>query len=182
MNDSLLPNRYAKALLKFADEKGKSAPIYALMKTLAGSFEGNPTLAQALANPYVDREQKTQLAMTAAGATAKENGVYADFLKMLLDNRRIDQLRQIALSYLSLYRKANGIHLVDVTTAAPLSDQALARLKKLIADRTGGETLEFTQSVDPSLLGGFVVTIDSERLDASLQNEIKQLRLNLLSK
>ena len=58
----------------------------------------------------------------------------------------------------------------------------MKRLKALIESHVGGATVEYETAVDPDLIGGFVVKIDSERLDASIKNELKQLRLKLLSK
>ena len=43
-------------------------------------------------------------------------------------------------------------------------------------------TLEITQQVDPQLIGGFTVTINDLQLDASVRNELRQLRLHLLNK
>ena len=57
----------------------------------------------------------------------------------------------------------------------------MSRLKSLVEKHLGDATVEFTKDVDPDLIGGFVVTVNSERLDASVSNEIKQLRLKLLS-
>ena len=42
--------------------------------------------------------------------------------------------------------------------------------------------MEYNHRIDPDLIGGFVVNIDNEKLDASVANELKQLRLKLLSK
>ena len=39
-----------------------------------------------------------------------------------------------------------------------------------------------TFATDPDIIGGFTVDIDNERLDASVKNELKQLRLKLLSR
>ena len=41
--------------------------------------------------------------------------------------------------------------------------------------------MEYSFVTDPDLIGGFVVTIDNRQLDASVKNELKQLRLKLLS-
>ena len=41
--------------------------------------------------------------------------------------------------------------------------------------------MDFSSSVNPDLIGGFVVNIDNERLDASLRNQLKELRLSLLN-
>ena len=90
-------------------------------------------------------------------------------------------MRDIALAYLSLYRKANNIYLVNVVTAAELPDEEVDRLRRLVEKHLGGASMEFSQSIDPELIGGFVININSERLDASVSNELKQLRLKLLS-
>lgn len=127
------------------------------------------------------RQPRLSLLTTAAGATAKD-AVFADFIKLLIVNNRIDAVRGAALAYLDLYRKANNIYLVEITSAAPLSDSEMKRLRQIIESHVGGATVEYHTDIDPDLIGGFVVKIDSERLDASIKNELKQLRLKLLSK
>lgn len=179
MNDGLIPRRYAKALLKFAQEKGADKRVYALMQTLSDSFVNEPDLNKAVTNPFVDADAKTKLLMTASGADAKD-AVFADFIKLLIHNNRIDFMRPAALAYLDLYRKANNIYLVEITSAAPLSDKEMQRLKNIIDTHVNGAQVEYHTDIDPDLIGGFVVKIDSERLDASIKNELKQLRLKLL--
>lgn len=181
MNDGLIPRRYAKALLKFAQEKGEDKRVYGLMQTLSDSFAAQPALGKAVANPFVAPGDKTKLLMTASGATDKDS-VFVDFIKLLIANNRIDMVRAAVLAYLEMYRKANNIYLVEITSAAPMGDKEMKRLKDLIESHVGGATVEYETSVDPDLIGGFVVKIDSERLDASIKNELKQLRLKLLSK
>ena len=172
MNEGLVPRRYAKALYGFALEKGVQERVYTMMKSLVASFAANEGLQPTLANPYVGVADKTELLMTAASAE-KTDAVYADFLKLLAENRRLDMARDIALAYIGIYRKANGIHEVRVTSAYPLKPAESARLKAVV---------EFSEAVNPELIGGFTVAVGNERLDASLSNELKQLRLNLSSK
>ena len=181
MNDGLIPRRYAKALLKFAQEKGAEKRVYLLMQTLCDSFAAQPDLDKAVSNPFVSDADKTQLLMTASGAKA-DDSVFADFIKLMIINHRIDMMRNVALAYLEIYRKANNIFLVEITSAAPMGEKEMKRLKDIIAAHVGDATVEYTTAVDPDLIGGFVVKIDSERLDASIKNELKQLRLKLLSK
>lgn len=52
MDQGLVPNRYAKALYKFAQEKGQARRVYELMKQLADSFAGQQKLQQVVANPF----------------------------------------------------------------------------------------------------------------------------------
>ncbi len=180
MNNGLIPRRYAKALYKFAVEKQQAERIYALMSVLVSNFENQETLQSVIANPFVADSDKSQLLITASGAK-DDDTVYRDFLKLLFGNKRIDMMRDISLAYMSIYRKANNIYKVEVVSAVKFDDDVESRLKEMILKHLNGGTMEYTVSVDPELIGGFVITIDSERLDASISNELKQLRLKLLS-
>lgn len=183
MNEGLIPRRYAKALYKVAVQKSAAADIYDLMSTLASSFAGNDRLEPTIANPFVKDAEKINLLNTAAGDSDKSRAdLFNDFLKLLVKNKRIDLIRATALAYLDLYRKANNIFIVDVTSAAPMSDDELARIRKAIADQLPADAdIRLNTTVDPDLIGGFVVSLDNKRLDASIKNELKQLRLKLFS-
>lgn len=181
MNEGLIPRRYAKALLKFAAEKHQGARVYELMGNLIGSFETLPELDATVANPFIDAGKKHGLLVTAAGSTAKDEA-YLDFLKLLQQNNRLPLVRNIALAYADEYRKANNIHRVEVVSAVPMEAEEERRLKSLIASHLGGAEIEYSARVNPDLIGGFTVSIGSERLDASVKNELKQLQLKLLGK
>ena len=113
MNDGLIPRRYAKALYKFALEKGQDASMYRLMTELCASFAAQPALQATMANPFVADRAKQQLVVTACGLS-KPDQVLADFLHMLADNKRLPMLHAIALAYLDIYRQAHNIHQVTV--------------------------------------------------------------------
>lgn len=186
MNQGLIPRRYAKALLMFADEHGSARPVYECMQQLADSFAAEPALQRVLTNPSAGSEQKQSLLLTAANVESLSPQAAADvkkFFALLAQNRRLDLARECALAYLELYRKQNQIYSVGITSAAPLQPAELARIQKLVADRLPqGATAQFSTEVNPDLIGGFAISIDNELLDATVANELKQLSLKLLSK
>lgn len=182
MNEGLIPRRYAKALLKTAQERKLSDKVYALMQTLAAGFDSNPQLIALVNNPFVDFADKAAVLRTASGAD-KSDVLFDDFLKLLAQNHRIGMIGEMAHAYVSEYRDENHICSVRLTSAAPLPADVTARIKKLIEDHLPqGSTMEFTSDIDPDLLGGFVVSIDNRRLDASVKNSLRDLRLQLLKK
>lgn len=181
MNQGLIPRRYAKALYKFALEHGNDTVIYGLVNRLVESFVANPDLQAVMSNPFVGDDDKCKLLMTASGAKESDKD-FADFLKLLVDNNRIDMIQSIALAYRDLYRREHHIYEVNVTSAAPLDPDVESRLKEMIAARLNGGSMEYSSSVNPDLIGGFVVRINNERLDASVENELRQMRIKLLSK
>lgn len=180
MNDGLIPQRYAKALYKFAIENGKSEVVYEEMKVVVSSFEANPDLLKVLANPYVSKDDKGNLLLAAAGDKREE--AYENFVKLILENKRECYAYHCALAYRQIYRNENNISQVEVVTAAKLGDDELNKICNLVQESYKGKTLEFTYTINPDIIGGFIINVDSIRMDASISNEIEQLRLNLLSR
>lgn len=181
MNEGLIPRRYAKALLKLATEKGCADRLYTLMRNLVAAFAGEQQLQKAVSNPYLPFERKVSLLTTAAEATEADT-LYKDFLQLLEQNRRMAMLRECAIAYVDIYRKDNHIYRVEVTAASQLDPEQEKRLSSLIEKHLCGGKMEYTFSVDPSLVGGFTVTVDNERLDASVANELRQMRRQLTGK
>ncbi|MDE5835606.1 MAG: F0F1 ATP synthase subunit delta [Paramuribaculum sp.] len=181
MNEGLIPKRYAKAIYEVAAQKGVQQRIYDLMNNLAHAFEIQPDIQKALANPFVASQDKKKLILTAAQATSDDTE-FNNFLTLLQNNNRFASARAIALAYLETFRNLNNIKVVKVCTAAPLDPEEEKRLKKIIASHLGNATMEYSTQVNPELIGGFTVQSGNERLDASVANELKQLRLNLISK
>lgn len=181
MNEGLIPRRYAKALYATALEHKADASVYSRMLGLEAAFASTPGLQEVMSNPFVDDKDKMALLSTACGLTSGDT-ILADFFKLLANNKRLDMARRAALAYIDIYRQRHGIYKVEVRSAAPLSADDESRLKKLISNHLNGGTMEYSSAVDPSLIGGFTVSVGNERLDASISNELKQLRLNLLSK
>lgn len=179
MNGGLIPHRYAKALYKYALSKGDEKTVYEEMKSVVSAFESNPDFAKVLANPFIGNDDKSRLLVSAAGAGVEDD--YRGFVKLILSNKREMYAYEMALAYRDIYRKANNISMVKITTAVELADPELKKLKDLVQRAFLGRTLEYSYAVDSDLIGGFVIDVDSVRLDASISNEIEQLRLTLLS-
>lgn len=180
MNDGLIPQRYAKALYKLAVEKGNAPAVYDEMKEVIDSFRRNPELARTLANPYVSRQDKEKLLLAAAGNSVEDD--FRGFIKLILDNDREQFALEMALAFRDIYRRENRISQVTVTTATRLDDSQLDKIKEIVRKAFPDHKLEWHFKTNHDLIGGFVVDVDSSRLDASLSNELEQLRLNLLSK
>lgn len=181
MDKGLIPRRYAKALYEVAAERKTDKALYGLMQTLASTFAATPALVTTVANPFVATSDKESLITEAAGGEdARSNDTFRDFVKLLAQNRRLDMAWDIARAYVDIYRSAHKIYRVMIESAAPLTDQEKARLEAVVAKHVGDGTMEYDYRINPALIGGFTVTVNSERLDASVANTLKQLRLHLI--
>lgn len=154
--------------------------MYRLMTGLCASFAAQPALQSTMANPFVADSAKQQLIVTACGLD-KPDKVLADFLHMLAENKRLPMVHSIALAYLGIYRQAHNIHQVTVTSAVTLDKEIQKRITDVIQKQIGPDgSMEYRSIIDPNIIGGFIVAIDNDKLDASIANELKQLKLNLL--
>lgn len=182
MDQGLIPRRYAKALYAVGIERSDTANLYQLMQALGKAFADTPGLAATVANPFVSDADKSSLLIKAVGGNdGKPDVTYVDFLKLLEKNKRTALARDIARAYVDLYRQQNAIYRVDICSAAPMGERERARLEQIIAKHVGEGTIEYNYTTDPSLIGGFTVTVNSERLDASVSSQLKQLRLKLVN-
>lgn len=178
MISGLIPHRYAKALYKYALESKSTERVYKEMKSVITAFTQNPDMEKVMQNPFASAEDKRKLLLTAAGPDASDD--YARFVKLILDHHREDFAMLMAYAYRDIYRRENKISEVKITTAAKLGDEEMQKLRKVVENAFKGYTFEYSYDVDPGLIGGFVIDVDSTRMNASLSNELEQLRLNLL--
>ncbi len=179
MNEGLIPRRYAKALYKHVQEHGVADRVYADTQVLEKAFATHPTLYKSLNNPALTEQDKKDLLIAAVGNSADES--LLRFFNLVIHNRRESFLRAIALSYQDIYRKENGIARVTIITATAMQSEVVDRIKELLKAKLD-KKLEFVYETDSSLIGGFILRVESMQLDASIQNELKQLRIKLLNK
>lgn len=179
MITGLIPHRYAKALYKYAGETGERNAVYEEMKSVLAAFQSHPEMSQILGNPFVDNKEKTKLLLTAANV--KDDDTFGRFVKLVMEHKREDLFQLMAYAYRDIYRKEEHISQVHITTAAKISDEQMHRLHEVVEKSFKDTKFEYEHSVNPELIGGFVIDVDSTRMDASLSGELEQLRQTLLA-
>jgi F-type H+-transporting ATPase subunit delta len=102
-----------------------------------------------------------------------------NLLKLLADRQRINVLDAVLERFLELYRDLRHIALATVTSASPLSEDQQAALSQKVKAVAGTDNVEFDLKVDPALIGGFVVSLGSQVIDASLAGQVRRLGLAL---
>lgn len=179
MDNGLIARRYAKALYKFALEHSKTADVYKEMTAVAKAFADNPALQRTLSNPYIAPADKEMLMRDAAGSLYDDD--FKALVQLVIQHHREEYMQRICLAYCDIYREENKISLVRIVTAKPLSTERMDRIHSLVGKVFPDRTFEYTAEVNPDLIGGFQVYVDNVKMDASISNELQQLRQNLIS-
>lgn len=177
MDVGTISTRYARALFSLAKDKGLETRVYNDMKMLADSFITEPELSTTLRNPILRNTDKERLLAAAAGIEVCE--LYTRFIQLVLKHRRETLLLFISYSYIMMYRKDKKITLVQFNTAIPVGEEIQKHLEARLLKTTEG-TIEFTGNVKPKLIGGFVLRIGNNRIDASYASQLRNIRRQLL--
>jgi len=176
MNQGLISKRYAKALYRHAAEMGEDALLYHRMQILEAVMKKVPTLRESLKSPLISDDAKRDLLRNATGKNAEQS--YLDFVELIVANERTEALQLIALSYQQLYRKMKNISVVHLTSAHQLTDKAIERMRFVTEKQTHGK-VEFSNSIDPTLDGGFIFQLNDLRIDASVRGQLEHIRRRL---
>ena len=168
MDEGLIARRYALAMLKVAQKYNAAEEVYQKMKNFEQNYISHPDLHKALLNPILSPRDKEQLLTIAIGI--EPGTLYLRGIRLLIKNHREMYIRSICLMY--------QIGRIKIITAVALKQETLDRIKKLVTDRTSRQ-IEFVEKVDPAIIGGFVLRVNSMQLDYSVGGELKKIAKQL---
>ncbi len=136
----------------------------------------NAHLRQFADNPKVTDAQVLDVFVGIAKGALPENA--KNFLRIVIENRRVDALPEIAAQFRALVNAQAGSSDAVVFSAFAIDDQALADLTGVLEKRFG-RTLNVTMQIDESLIGGVRVVVGDEVLDTSVKARLDQMKIAL---
>ncbi|WP_242158127.1 ATP synthase F1 subunit delta [Aestuariivivens sediminis] len=164
--------RYAKAVLALATEQKKADVVNGDMKLIANTLSQSAELSDLLKNPVAKSETKKAALLAVF---PKLNSITTGLFEVLISNKRMEILGNIAQKYSALYDQLMGKEIARVTTAFPMTSdleiKVLAKIKELTNKAVALENI-----VDESILGGFILRIGDQQYDASVSNKLNKLK------
>jgi F-type H+-transporting ATPase subunit delta len=100
------------------------------------------------------------------------------FLETLIERHRMPAIFRIRARYEAMWDEVNQLLPVQVTSAVELDEQTVKSIGERIGEQTGRK-VELSSSVDSGILGGIVLRVGNFILDASIRNQLNQLRKEL---
>lgn len=177
MTGSALARRYARAMLDIGREEGQVRRVLSEVERFAGLLDDAPDLREVLEASHINRRDK-QAALEGTVSQAGYLPVTMNFLRLLVDKRRMNILPQILSELRRMVEELEGIERVEVVSAAPLPETQREFLKSVLEKRTG-KRIELEETLDPAVLGGMVVKVGSTVYDGSVRTQLFQIRENL---
>jgi len=164
--------RYAKAVLGLAKDQNTVETVNNDMELIANTVAKSKDLSDMLQSPILRSElKKTALLEVFKGL----NLITVGLIDILISNKRINILSDVASAYNNLYNQFRGSEEATVTTAVPLTDdlksKVLAKAKELT-----GKDIAIKNIVDESIIGGFILRIGDIQYNASIANQLNKLK------
>ncbi|MFP2901905.1 ATP synthase F1 subunit delta [Corallococcus sp. 4LFB] len=174
-----IARRYARAILDVAAEGNRTDAVAEQLNAFAAVVGQSPDLSDVLLNPAYSRAQRNSVveALLKAMPSPAEPAL-ANALRLLVDRSRLGYLPDIARLYRDMADARAGRVRGQVTSAAPLSPDAVSRLQQSLQQLTQRNVVLETK-VDPSVLGGVAAQVGGTLYDGTLRTQLEEMRRQL---
>lgn len=181
MKDSIITSEvfepYAQALMSLAKSNNLADQFGEEAKSLLAALEESEELRNFLANPLIKPDQKKAVINQAIGEQV--HPFMKSFLLLLVDRRRIVSLEGILKQYLELLRQLNQTVLAEVTSAVELTEEQKQAVRDRVIGMTGARQVDLETRIDRDLIGGVIIRVGSQVVDASLRGQLRRISLRL---
>jgi F-type H+-transporting ATPase subunit delta len=167
--------RYARALIHLVGDGAGLERVQLQLSALASAVGQIPELKELVVNPAYSRSERITALESVMNALGGSEPQVMNFLRLLVERDRIALLPDIARLFRDMADAIAGRLRGRVTSAVPLPEEAVQNLTRAL-ERVTQRRVELESDVDPSLLGGLTARVGSTVYDASLRQQLEQLR------
>jgi F-type H+-transporting ATPase subunit delta len=169
--------RYAQALLDLAFDSKSLKKIENDVSILKSILIESNDLQKAISSPVIDVEKKIKV-LTSIAKAAGLSKLSTQFIGTVTKNRRSHDLLNILSFFQVMVAQKKGTQLAKLTSSQPLTPAQLKEIKSNLK-KTLGRQVDVETSVDPDLLGGFILRVGSRLYDSSLKTKLEDLKIAL---
>lgn len=174
----IVASRYAKSLLDLSVEKKQLEETRKDMKLVQQICVSNKDLVSLLNSPIVKTDKKVEILSAIFGKSVSKLTI--SFFTLLVNKRRESYIPEISKAFNELYKNKMNITTAVIKTAIGLDDKLKKRVLEIVKQAAPTGEIELIEKVDPSIIGGFVLTVSDRQLDESVKHKLAELKKNLL--
>ena len=176
---SVVCDRYAESLFDLAKEENKVTQYLDDIKLVGEVLGSDPQIVQFFNHVLIENDKKIQLLDQSFKGNVDQ--YVLNFLKLLVQSRRIRYIDDIVKSYINLSNQYLGIEEGMIYTPYELTDQQIQDIEKAISKKEN-KKVTLKVSIDSSLLGGIKIQIANRIYDGTIKNKVEMLKKELLRK
>ena len=173
-----LAQNYAEALLSIAVDDNKVIDYQKEVKELRKIIKDNDDFLLLLDSRFLSVEERMHNAELLLPGFSLD---IVNFIKIIVKHNRIRYLKDILDAFNSLCNENQDIVEGLIYSAFPLNEDTLLKIKNKISQIENHE-VDLIPKIDPSLIGGVKVVINSHVYDGSIKNQLEKMQIDLLRK
>jgi F-type H+-transporting ATPase subunit delta len=172
MSKNGVAKRYARALFELAKEHNQFEQFEVELAEVKKVFQDNKQLAVVLSNPKIRKDSKKQIIREAF---ASASPFILNTLQLLIDRQRQGIIIDMIDEYKALSNDARNVADATVYSVRALSQEEQATLSSVFAAKVGRASLNISNIVDSSLIGGVKIRIGNRIFDGSVSGKLERL-------
>jgi F-type H+-transporting ATPase subunit delta len=170
---------YARSLLELANEGQQQAEaIGEELRDVRQVIDANPNFGLYLADPAISQAERGAAIKKIFGGRVSK--LLQDFLGVLNEKGRLGMFTEIAGAYGNLLEQQLSKVDVDVTVAQKLDDQQLEQVRQRVSTALKRDAVVH-QYVDDSIIGGMLLRVQDQLIDASVRSQLQAIRTRMLA-
>ncbi|HEY9629239.1 MAG TPA: ATP synthase F1 subunit delta [Coleofasciculaceae cyanobacterium] len=168
---------YAQALMSVAQSSDQVDRIGEDVGSVLSVLSESQDLRTCLASPLFEAEVKKRVIRQVFGDQL--HSYTLNFILLLVDRGRILFVEDIFRQFQVLLRQIRKAVLAEVTSAVALNEEQQNGIRQKVLSMTQAEQVELALSVDPDLMGGVIIKVGSQVVDASLRTQLRRIGMKL---
>lgn len=169
---------YGTALYELCAAEGLETQVLEQLQALKTLLTQYPAWYKVLACPTIPAQERDEAAEQAL--RGRVHPYVLNFVRLLIDHGRAEELEGCAEVYGVLYDEAHGILPVCAVTAVPLTPAQSDRLTRRLQDASG-KTIRLKNRMDPACMGGVRLELAGRSIDGSVRAQLESLRRQLMA-
>lgn len=174
MSIETIASRYSKSLIELGLQYNNLNEIYNDMISFKLALQ-NRDLLLMMRSPIVKSDKKQQV-INAIFNNDLQKITYG-FINLILKKGREKYLPQIVNEFVKQYNFLKKSITATVITAQPVDDAFLEKVKSKFPT---GFTVQLSNEVDPSIIGGFVIKFGDTYYNASVAHHLKKIKSSFI--
>lgn len=166
-----LARPYAEAVFALARET-KTLDKWSQTLQLTVAVAMDKRMAALIDNPRIPRERLTDLFLDVLGQNLNKDG--ANLIRLLIANRRLVLLPEIAQLFEQLKAEAEKVIEAEIISAHPLSPEQMKKIGAALKKKLG-RAVHAVPKIDPAIIGGMVIRAGDLVIDGSVIGRLRAL-------
>ena len=169
---------YSQALYELALEENSLKEVEENVQVLINLISKSEDLNILIKNPTYKQDEQINI-INILFQKFQFNNLLKKFISFLIQKRRFFYLENILKGFIDACSKNRGEITAKLSVAKALSNEEINKIKNDLSQNFGSD-VKLNYTLDPSLIGGLIMQVESLMIDTSIKNKLQQIENKMI--